>query len=71
MCKTFQLNRAQELLFILALQNSSHEQVETLANEHIQQRLPEFIQMTSTGMQNEIEIYIAFYLNSILNKIKN
>ncbi|CAF4350215.1 unnamed protein product, partial [Adineta steineri] len=47
LCKLSKLNRVQELLFVLALQNSTHVELQTLACEHIQERLPEFIQLVS------------------------
>jgi hypothetical protein len=40
----FKLNQAQELVFVLALQNSTHIELQTSAREHIQKRLTEFIQ---------------------------
>ena len=54
LCKLFKLNYAQELLFALALQNSIHTEVQTLAFNHTQKRLPEFIQIIieSSGMFN-------------------
>ncbi|CAF0830698.1 unnamed protein product [Rotaria sordida] len=44
LCKLLKLNHAQELVFVLALQNSIHIEVQMLVHEHIQKRLPEFIQ---------------------------
>jgi len=43
------LNRAQELVFAFALQNSTHNELERLAREYIAQRLPEFIRLASNG----------------------
>jgi hypothetical protein len=50
LCQLFKLNQAQELVFSLALQNSTHVELQTLAKEYIQRRLPEFIQLASGGM---------------------
>ncbi|CAF3833846.1 unnamed protein product, partial [Rotaria sordida] len=47
LCKLFKLNRAQELIFVFALQNSIHTELQLLIHEHIQQRLPEFIRIAS------------------------
>ncbi|CAF4148281.1 unnamed protein product, partial [Rotaria sp. Silwood2] len=44
LCKLLKLNYAQELVFVLALQNSIHTDIQILVHEHIQKRLPEFIQ---------------------------
>ncbi|CAM4904070.1 unnamed protein product [Rotaria socialis] len=43
-CKLFKLNHAQELVFVLALKNSTQTELQILVHEHIQKRLPEFIQ---------------------------
>ncbi|CAF1270900.1 unnamed protein product [Adineta steineri] len=45
LCKLFKLNHAQELVFALALQNSTHTELQTSAHNHIQKRLPEFLQI--------------------------
>jgi CCR4-NOT transcription complex subunit 1 len=50
LCQLFKLNQAQELVFSLALQSSTHSELQTVAKEHIQRRLPEFIQRVSGGM---------------------
>ena len=50
LCKLFKLNRAQELFFVFALQNSTHNALKLLTKEHMQQCLPEFIRITSSGM---------------------
>ncbi len=50
MCQLFKLNQAQELVFSLALQNSTCVELQILAKEHIQRRLPEFMQLASGGM---------------------
>ena len=50
LCQLFKLNQAQELVFSLALQNSTHSELQTVAKEHIQRRLSEFIQSVSGGM---------------------
>ncbi|CAF0989426.1 unnamed protein product [Adineta ricciae] len=49
--KYFKLSSVQELLFALALQNSTHIELQTLAHNHLQKCLPEFIKATieSTG----------------------
>jgi hypothetical protein len=38
------LSHAQELVFVLALKNSIQTELQILVHEHIQKRLPEFIQ---------------------------
>jgi hypothetical protein len=67
LCKLFKLNHAQELVFVLALQNSNHSELQTLAHNHIQKRLPEFIQtiIESGGML----IKIIFHFKNFLFKI--
>jgi hypothetical protein len=57
------LNYAQELIFALALQNSIHTELQTLAYNHIQKRLPEFIQIIieSGGMFNTKMIFFKSF----------
>ncbi|CAF3940349.1 unnamed protein product, partial [Rotaria magnacalcarata] len=47
LCKLFKLTRAQELLFVFALRNSIHTELQQLTHEHIEQRLPDFIRIAS------------------------
>jgi len=67
LCKLFKLNHAQELVFALALQNSTHIELQTLAYNHIQKRLPELIQtiIESGGMLfclNYSVCFIEFFI---------
>lgn len=45
-CKLFKLSLAQELIFVFALQNSTHLDLQRLAREHCQKRLVDLLQIT-------------------------
>jgi hypothetical protein len=47
LCRLFKLNQGQELVFVLALRNSTHIELQTLAHDYIQKRLPEWFQTIS------------------------
>lgn len=57
------MNSIQELIFALALQNSTHEQLQRLAEEHLRECLPDFIQLTFDGTNNDRTILspISFF----------
>lgn len=46
----FRLNQTQELIFALALRHSTHEDLQRLAEEHLQESLPDFVQRATDGM---------------------
>jgi hypothetical protein len=56
------LNLAQELIFALALQNSIHSELQTLAYNHIQKRLPEFIQIIIDSGGTFIKIILIYLI---------
>jgi hypothetical protein len=56
------LNLAQELIFALALQNSIHSELQTLAYNHIQKRLPEFIQIIIDSGGRFIKIILIYLI---------
>ena len=55
MFRLFKLTQGQELVFVLALRNSTHMELQTLAHDYIQKRLPEWFQIISEsgGMINQ------------------
>jgi hypothetical protein len=70
LCKLFKLNRVQELVFVLALQNSIHIELQILANEYIQQRLPELIQLASGGsLRSKIDLFNFLFIDNQMNEI--
>jgi hypothetical protein len=55
LCRLFKLNPGQEFIFVFALRNSNHIELQTLAHEHIQKRLLEWFQtINQSGGRNLI-----------------
>ena len=48
---------------MFALQNSTHDALQTLTKEHMQQCLPEFIRIASSGMLKNAHTlsFVVFY----------
>ena len=46
LCKLFKLNLGQQLIFCLALENSTQPELKLMAREHFNQNLPELIQFS-------------------------